>query len=393
MTRGSCGAPPTGRRGHVTNVASGPAGRQPPAIGPRRSWPGVDPRVARTHSVDDYLEAIYFLATPIGEYGPVVKGAGPGGPGGGDAPRHPAAASEMLKRLEAEGLVERGPRKRPAPHRRRAEAERVVRHPRDRALLHRLHAGYLGRRSQVHANDGSATPYRTRWSRSWRSSSRTPTAAPPRWPVDFSHRLGRDGPCGRSRRSSRAVPASCAWPSTTASPAPGSGRAWCRAPARGAARRPAARQLTILIDGEEPTIGDRATAGLFVLPAWIAPIAPPDGASKVSPMLCRMGTGLRIGGPPGARWAVTITGLTEVLRRHPGAGERRPGVAAGGLVALLGPVGCGKTTLLRCVAELERPRLGEVRVMTGSSPARRPSSRPSAAASAWSSRTRRSSRT
>ena len=26
--------------------------------------------MARTHSVDDYLEAIYFLATPIGEYGP-----------------------------------------------------------------------------------------------------------------------------------------------------------------------------------------------------------------------------------------------------------------------------------------------------------------------------------
>jgi len=28
--------------------------------------------MGRAHSVDDYLEAIYFLATPIGEYGPIV---------------------------------------------------------------------------------------------------------------------------------------------------------------------------------------------------------------------------------------------------------------------------------------------------------------------------------
>jgi DtxR family transcriptional regulator, Mn-dependent transcriptional regulator len=29
--------------------------------------------MGRTHTVDDYLEAIYFLATPVGEYGPIVK--------------------------------------------------------------------------------------------------------------------------------------------------------------------------------------------------------------------------------------------------------------------------------------------------------------------------------
>jgi len=63
------------------------------------------------HSVDDYLETIYFLAFPIGEYTPPS----------GNLPLASrvaemlgvsrASAGEMLKRLEAEGLIERGSRK------------------------------------------------------------------------------------------------------------------------------------------------------------------------------------------------------------------------------------------------------------------------------------------
>ncbi len=81
------------------------------------------------HSIDAYLETIYFLAFPVGEYGPVVK----------DSPAlaarvaemlgvSRASAGEMLKRLEAEGLVERGERKEvilTAPG--REAAERVIR--------------------------------------------------------------------------------------------------------------------------------------------------------------------------------------------------------------------------------------------------------------------------
>jgi iron(III) transport system ATP-binding protein len=37
-------------------------------------------------------------------------------------------------------------------------------------------------------------------------------------------------------------------------------------------------------------------------------------------------------------------------------------VPAGGLVSLLGPSGCGKTTTLRCIAGLERPSDGEIRL-------------------------------
>src|ERR1051326_7824096 len=37
-------------------------------------------------------------------------------------------------------------------------------------------------------------------------------------------------------------------------------------------------------------------------------------------------------------------------------------VAAGEIVALLGPSGCGKTTTLRCVAGLEHPSGGVIRI-------------------------------
>ena len=64
------------------------------------------------HSIDEYLETIYFLAFPIGEYKPE--------PGNSTAIASRvadmlgvsrASAGEMLKRLEAEGLVERGEQK------------------------------------------------------------------------------------------------------------------------------------------------------------------------------------------------------------------------------------------------------------------------------------------
>ena len=62
------------------------------------------------HSIDEYLEVIYFLAFPIGEYRPAGESA--------IASRvaemlgvSRASAGEMLKRLEAEGLVERGEQK------------------------------------------------------------------------------------------------------------------------------------------------------------------------------------------------------------------------------------------------------------------------------------------
>src|SRR5207247_3518175 len=115
--------------------------------------------MAQGHSVDEYLETIYFLAFPIGEYVPQTTGSPT------LASRvaemlgvSRASAGEMLKRLEAEGLVERGERKEAiltAAGRQRAE--RAVRKHR---IIERLLAdfmGYTAAAAHVHADERGAT--------------------------------------------------------------------------------------------------------------------------------------------------------------------------------------------------------------------------------------------
>ena len=99
--------------------------------------------MAQGHSVDEYLETIYFLAFPIGEYRPLADG-------------YPtvavrvaemlgvsrASAGEMLKRLESEGLIERGEHKEALLTRKgRARAEKVVRKHR---LIERMLTDFMG---------------------------------------------------------------------------------------------------------------------------------------------------------------------------------------------------------------------------------------------------------
>ena len=62
------------------------------------------------HSIDEYLEVIYFLAFPIGEYRPAGESAIASRVGEMLGVSR-ASAGEMLKRLESEGLVERGEQK------------------------------------------------------------------------------------------------------------------------------------------------------------------------------------------------------------------------------------------------------------------------------------------
>src|SRR5947208_12933163 len=98
---------------------------------------------AAGHSVDEYLETIYFLAFPIGEYTPHGAGSPP------LASRvaemlgvSRASAGEMLKRLEAESLIERGERKEALLTKSgRARAERVVRKHR---IIERLLTDFMG---------------------------------------------------------------------------------------------------------------------------------------------------------------------------------------------------------------------------------------------------------
>src|SRR5256886_17463602 len=68
--------------------------------------------MAVSHGIDDYLETIYFLAFPIGEYQPAPGSSQTIAARVGEMLGvSRASAGEMLKRLETEGLVERGEHK------------------------------------------------------------------------------------------------------------------------------------------------------------------------------------------------------------------------------------------------------------------------------------------
>src|SRR2546430_5683448 len=102
------------------------------------------------HSVDEYLETIYFLAFPIGEYTPKGAGSPPLASRVAEMLHvSRASAGEMLKRLEADGLIERGARKEAlltATGRKRAE--HVVRKHR---IIERLLSDFMGyTRYQAH---------------------------------------------------------------------------------------------------------------------------------------------------------------------------------------------------------------------------------------------------
>jgi len=111
--------------------------------------------MAQRHSVDDYLETIWFLAFPIGEYRPVAT----------ETPTlasrvaemlgvSRASAGEMLKRLEAEGLVARGEHKEALlTAKGRERAEKVVRKHRIIERLLTDFMGYTAAEAHVHADE------------------------------------------------------------------------------------------------------------------------------------------------------------------------------------------------------------------------------------------------
>jgi DtxR family transcriptional regulator, Mn-dependent transcriptional regulator len=99
--------------------------------------------MAQGHSVDEYLETIYFLAFPIGEYTPHGAGSPPLASKVAEMLGVSRASSgEMLKRLEGDGLIERGVHKEALlTTTGRARAERVVRKHR---LIERLLTDFMG---------------------------------------------------------------------------------------------------------------------------------------------------------------------------------------------------------------------------------------------------------
>lgn len=99
--------------------------------------------MAQGHSIEDYIETIYFLAFPVGEYRPTTKGSPTLAVRVADMLGvSRASAGEMLKRLENDGLVERGEhREAILTAQGREVAERVVRRHR---IIERLLTDFMG---------------------------------------------------------------------------------------------------------------------------------------------------------------------------------------------------------------------------------------------------------
>ena len=137
------------------------------------------------HSIDEYLETIYFLAFPIGEYHPQDT----------DLPTlssrvaemlgvSRASAGEMLKRLEAEGLVERGERKEAIlTATGRERAERAVRKHRIIERLLTDFMGYTAAEAHVHADELGDT-FSDDMVERIESKLGHPDRCPHGWPID-----------------------------------------------------------------------------------------------------------------------------------------------------------------------------------------------------------------
>ena len=105
--------------------------------------------------MDEYLETIYFLAFPIGEYTPHGAGSPPLASRVAEMLHvSRASAGEMLKRLESEGLIERGSKKEALlTEAGRERAERVVRKHRIIERLLTDFMGYTGYESHERADE------------------------------------------------------------------------------------------------------------------------------------------------------------------------------------------------------------------------------------------------
>lgn len=225
------------------------------------------------HSVDDYLETIYFLAFPIGEYRPTTTGSPT------LASRvaemlgvSRASAGEMLKRLEAEGLVERGAHKEAILTRSgRVRAERVVRKHRVIERLLTDFMGYTAAEAHVHADELGGT-FTDDMVERIEERLGHPDRCPHGWPVDpdFEQAENRElQPLAALEPGTRATIVRLAehdgdllhW-FYDEGLAPG-------AEVELVAAQPAAGQFRIARNGDEIAIGEKAAAGLFVRPLGV----------------------------------------------------------------------------------------------------------------------------
>jgi DtxR family Mn-dependent transcriptional regulator len=227
--------------------------------------------VAHGHSVDEYLETIYFLAFPIGEYRPYASGSPT------LAARvaemlgvSRASAGEMLKRLEAEGLIERGEQKEALlTSAGRDRAERVVRKHRIIERMLTDFMGYTAAESHVQADElGDA--FTDEMVERIAERLGHPERCPHGWPIDPGFEQSENGelaPLNELDVGARATIVRLAEHD-------GELLEWFYEqglePGREIELRDvhrAAGQLTVRLNGGERAIGERAASGLFVRPA------------------------------------------------------------------------------------------------------------------------------
>jgi DtxR family Mn-dependent transcriptional regulator len=219
------------------------------------------------HSVDEYLETIYFLAYPIGEYRPSTGSTAIAARVAEMLGVSRASAGEMLKRLEAEGLVERGEQKEAILTPVGAErANRVVRKHRiiERFLTDFM--GYTAAESHVHADELGDTFTDEMIERINERLGR-PDRCPHGWPVDTEV---------EQRENTELVALAELAPGTPAeivrlAEHDGDLLHWFYdegyVPGTGVEVRdaqPAAGQLKVALGGDERAIGEKAAEGIYV---------------------------------------------------------------------------------------------------------------------------------
>jgi DtxR family Mn-dependent transcriptional regulator len=224
--------------------------------------------MAQGHSVDEYLETIYFLAFPIGEYRPqdttlptlssrVAEMLGVSR----------ASAGEMLKRLEADGLVERGSRKEailtPTG---RERAERAVRKHRIIERLLTDFMGYTAAEAHVHADELGDT-FSPDMVERIQQRLGNPERCPHGWPIETTVEQAEN----QELEPLSSLPAGTRATIVRLAEHDGELLHWFYdeglvpgATVELAAAVPAAGQLRVRLDGVETAVGLRAAGGLFV---------------------------------------------------------------------------------------------------------------------------------
>jgi len=224
--------------------------------------------MAHRHSVDEYLETIYFLAFPIGEYRPQTSGS----------PTLAARVAEMLgvsrptvgemlKRLESEGLIRRGEHKEailtPTG---RERAEHVVRRHR---LIERLLTDFMGyspAESHEHA-DELGDVFSDDMIERIAERLGHPERCPHGWPIDTAAEQAENAALAPLLELSAGTRAKI----VRLAEHDGDLLRWFYEHGFEPGRelevlelRPAAAQITVGLDGTEREIGEKAAAGLYV---------------------------------------------------------------------------------------------------------------------------------